>query len=224
MPAQRGADVVTGRRGQSLDELIVGMDEPGALAAIQSRLDAGEDPATLLAECRTGMERVGRLYEERIYFISALILAGEIFEEAAELLVPRMQARPGQPASCKMVIATVRGDIHDIGKNIVISLLDAEGFEMVDLGVNVPAEEITAAVERERPDMLGLSSLLTSGYVSMKEAITLVRERTAVWERRLPIVVGGAPLDQTASDEVGADAWCDDAATGLKIIRSLRAC
>jgi len=120
-----------------------------------------------------------------------------------------------------MVIATVRGDIHDIGKNIVISLLDAEGFEMVDLGVNVPAGDIADAVERERPDMLGLSSLLTSGYASMKETIALVRARTAVRERPLPIIVGGAPLDQTASDEVGADAWCDDAATGLRIIRSL---
>ena len=223
MLTQRGVDRVTARPGQSIDELIVRMDEPGALAAVQTRLEAGEDPAALLAECRTGMERVGRLYEEGTYFISALILAGEIFEEAAELLVPRLQTQPARSQFCKMVIATVRGDIHDIGKNIVIALLDAEGFAMVDLGVNVPAEEIAAAVERERPDILGLSSLLTSGYVSMKDAIILVRERTAVWERRLPVIVGGAPLDQTASDEVGADAWCDDFATGLRIIRSLRA-
>jgi methanogenic corrinoid protein MtbC1 len=212
---------VTAKRGQSLDELIVRMDEPGALAALQDRLDAGEDPTALLAECRTGMERVGRLYEEGTYFISALILAGEIFEEAAELLVPRLQSRAAGPASCKMVIATVRGDIHDIGKNIVITLLDAEGFEMVDLGVNVPAEEIADAVERERPHILGLSSLLTSGYASMKDTIALVRERTTSWESPLPIVIGGAPVDQTASDQVGADAWCDDAASGLMVVRSL---
>jgi len=212
---------MTAKRRQSLDELIVSMDEPGALAALKNRLGAGEDPTALLAECRTGMERVGRLYEEGTYFISALILAGEIFEEAAELLVPRLQSRPAGPASCKMVIATVRGDIHDIGKNIVITLLDAEGFEMVDLGVNVPAEDIAAAVERERPNILGLSSLLTSGYASMKDTITLVRERADAGEHRLPIVVGGAPLDQVASDEVGADAWCDDAARGLDVVRSL---
>ena len=205
----------------TLDELIVRMDERGAIDAVRRRLDAGEDPALLLAECRLGMERVGKLYEQGTYFISALIMAGEIFREAAEILVPREEAAAHGPLEHKMVIATVRGDIHDIGKNIVVALLDAEGFEMVDLGVNVPAEQIVDAVERERPDLLGLSSLLTTGYDAMRQTIAIVRERTSGWERRLPIVIGGAPVDQTASDQVGADAWCDDAARGLDVVLAL---
>ncbi len=205
----------------TLDELIVRMDERGAIAAIRRRLEAGVDPATLLAECRMGMERVGKLYEEGTYFISALIMAGEIFREAAEILVPRGEISAHAAREHSMVIATVRGDIHDIGKNIVIALFDAEGYEVVDLGVNVPPGQIADAVERMRPDVLGLSSLLTTGYDSMKQTIALVRERTSGWERRLPIVIGGAPVDQTASDQVGADAWCDDASRGLSVVRAL---
>jgi methanogenic corrinoid protein MtbC1 len=205
----------------TLDELIVRMDERGAIGDVHRRLEAGEDPATLLAECRVGMERVGRLYESGTYFISALIMAGEIFREAAEILVPSREISTHAVREHSMVIATVRGDIHDIGKNIVVALFDAEGYDMVDLGVNVPVEQIAAAVERERPDVLGLSSLLTTGYESMKRTIALVRERTSSWERRLPIVIGGAPVDQTSSDQVGADAWCDDGSRGLEIVQSL---
>ena len=197
------------------------MDERGAIAAVRHRLWAGEEPTTVLAECRMGMERVGKLYEEGAYFISALIMAGEIFREAADILVPRAEISAHAEREHSMVIATVRGDIHDIGKSIVITLFDAESYDMVDLGVNVPAEQIADAVERERPDLLGLSSLLTTGYDSMRQTIALVRERTSSWERRLPIVIGGAPVDQTASDQVGADAWCDDATLGLEVVRAL---
>jgi methanogenic corrinoid protein MtbC1 len=212
---------VTSTPETTLDELIVQMDERGTIAAIGRRLEAGDDPAILLAECRMGMERVGRLYEEGTYFISALIMAGEIFREAGEILVPREEIATHVPREHGMVIATVRGDIHDIGKNIVIALFEAGGYDMVDLGVNVPPEQIADAVERERPDVLGLSSLLTTGYDSMKQTIALVRERTSSWERRLPVVIGGAPVDQTASEQVGADAWCDDAARGLDVVRAL---
>jgi dimethylamine corrinoid protein len=213
--------VTGGHQTTTLDDLIVQMDERGVIEAIRRRLAAGEDAAILFAECRIGMERVGKLYEEGTYFISALIMAGEIFREAGEILVPRDETLAHAPREHSMVIATVRGDIHDIGKNIVIALFDSEGFDMVDLGVNVPPDQIADAVERERPDALGLSSLLTTGYDSMKQTIALVRERTSSWERRLPIVIGGAPVDQTASEQVGADAWCDDAARGLGVVRAL---
>ena len=115
-----------------------------------------------------------------------------------------------------MVIATVRGDIHDIGKNIVIALLDADGFTLVDLGVNVAPEQIAETVERERPDVLGLSCLLTSGYEAMRETIELVREQSAAWHPHLPIVIGGAAVDEMVKERLGADAWCTDAARGLR--------
>jgi len=217
--------------GDSLDELIVRMDERGALAQIRERLGAGEDPAVLVGECRTGMERVGRLFEEGTYFISALIMAGEIIREAAELLYPRIGAAQAGTATgggatagsggAKMVIATVRGDIHDIGKNIVVALLDAEGFTMVDLGVNVTPEAVAEAVERERPDVLGLSCLLTSGYEALRETIDLVRRQSSAWHPHLPVVLGGAAVDGMVSDRLGADGWCVDAARGLDFVRAL---
>jgi len=208
---------------ERLDELIVRMDERGALAQIRERLGAGEDPAALVEECRTGMERVGRLYEEGTYYISALIMAGEIIREATELLIPRLTAARQETGAGKMVIATVRGDIHDIGKNIVIALLDADGFAMVDLGVNVAPEQIADTVERERPDVLGLSCLLTSGYEALRQTIELVREQSTTWHPHLPIVLGGAAVDEMVKERLGADAWCDDAARGLGVVRALLA-
>ena len=206
---------------ERLDELIVRMDERAALAQIRERLDAGDDPAALVAECRMGMERVGRLYEEGTYYISALIMAGEIIREATELLIPRIAVTRSGAGGGKMVIATVRGDIHDIGKNIVIALLDADGFTMVDLGVNVAPEQIAEAVERERPDVLGLSCLLTSGYEALRETIDIVRRQSAAWHPHLPIVLGGAAVDAMVNERLGADGWCDDAARGLDSVRSL---
>jgi methanogenic corrinoid protein MtbC1 len=199
------------------------MDERGALARIRERLDAGEDPAALVEECRTGMERVGHLYEDGTYYISALIMAGEIIREATELLIPRLTETREESGGGKMVIATARGDIHDIGKNIVIALLDADGFAMVDLGVNVPPEQIAETVERERPDVLGLSCLLTSGYEALRETIELVREQSAAWHPHLPIVLGGAAVDEMVKERLGADAWCVDAARGLGVVRALLA-
>ena len=208
---------------ETLDELIVRMDERGALAQIRERLDEGEDPAVLVEECRTGMERVGHLYEEGTYYISALIMAGEIIREATELLIPRLTETREETGGGKMVIATVRGDIHDIGKNIVIALLDAEGLTMVDLGVNVAPERIAEAVELERPDVLGLSCLLTSGYEALRETIQLVREQSAAWHPHLPIVLGGAAVDEMVKERTGADGWCTDAARGLGVVRALLA-
>ena len=214
---------MTSPPGERLDDLIVRMDERGALAQIRERLDAGEDPAVLVEECRTGMERVGHLYQDGTYYISALIMAGEIIREATELLIPRLTATRRDTGGGRMVIATVRGDIHDIGKNIVIALLDAEGLTLVDLGVNVPPEQIAEAVERERPDVLGLSCLLTSGYEALRETIELVREQSEAWHPHLPIVLGGAAVDEMVKERLGADAWCVDAARGLGVVRALLA-
>lgn len=209
------------RRETSLAELIVSMDERGSLAAIRRRLDAGDDPALLMEECRDGVEQVGRLYEGGKYFISALIMAGEIFREAAQILVPRLEMPARREHPRTFVIATVKGDIHDIGKNIMSTLLDAHGFAVVDLGVDVSPERIAQTVDEVRPDILGLSCLLTSGLESMAKTVIAVRARTATWDRRLPIVIGGAPIDRTACEQTGADGWCSDAVNGIAVVESL---
>ena len=212
---------MTAPSSSGLTASIVGMDQRGSLGAIRERLAAGEDPRRLMEECRAGMEQVGKMYESGEYFVSALIMAGEIFRQAADILLPLMTAteRPQDPR--KAVIATVKGDIHDIGKNIAVTLLEARGFTVVDLGVDVEPELIADAVVAERPDVLGLSCLLTTGFETLRETIELARARTADWERRLPVVIGGTAIDQHAAEHAGADGWCTDAADGMAVVHSL---
>jgi methanogenic corrinoid protein MtbC1 len=204
-----------------LTGLIVGMDQQGSLGAIRERLAAGEDPHRLMEECRAGMEQVGRMYESGEYFVSALIMAGEIFRQAADILLPLVTVEEPAQDARKAVIATVRGDIHDIGKNIVVTLLEARGFTVVDLGVDADPEVVADAIVAERPDVLGLSCLLTTGFEAMRETVTLVRERSADWEQRLPVVIGGTAIDQHAAEYAGADGWCTDAAEGIAVLQSL---
>jgi len=203
----------------SIADLIVAMDERAALATIRRRLEAGAAPVELLEECTAGIRRVGELYEEGTFFISALIMAGEIFREAAEILIPLLE-QPARLANAgTFVIATVKGDIHDIGKNIATTLLDAHGFHVIDLGVDVDPELVVEAVVRHRPDVLGLSCLLTTGFDNLASTIALVRNRTATWPHPVPVVIGGAALTQNVSDRVGADGWCTDAAQGMDVVR-----
>ena len=201
--------------------LIVGMDQRGSLAAIRQRLAGGEDPDRLMEECRAGMEQVGKMYERGEYFVTALIMAGEIFRQAADLLLPLMTATERPQDSRRVVIATVKGDIHDIGKNIVVTLLEARGFTVVDLGVDVDAEVIAETVVAECPDVLGLSCLLTTGFEALRVTIGLVRERTADREPRVPVVIGGTAIDQRTAAYAGADGWCTDAADGIAVIQTL---
>jgi methanogenic corrinoid protein MtbC1 len=210
-------------RDESLTELIVQMDERGSLLALRERLDAGAEPLALMEECRLGMERVGELYERGTYFISALIMAGEIFREAAEILLPRLETPQRARDAGTVVMATVKGDIHDIGKNIVITLLESRGLEVIDLGVDVPAKRIADTVVDRRPDLLGLSCLLSAGFESMATTIALVRTQTADWPRPLPIVIGGAPVDENVCERAGADGWSANAATGMDVVRGLLA-
>jgi methylmalonyl-CoA mutase cobalamin-binding domain/chain len=204
-----------------LTRLIVDMDQRGSLDAIRERLAAGDDPGRLMDECRVGMERVGEMYERGEYFVTALIMAGEIFRQAAGILLPRMTESATPQSAHKVVIATVRGDIHDIGKNIVVTLLEARGFSVVDLGVDVGPEAVAEAVAAERPDVLGLSCLLTTGFEALRETIALVREQSLAGDQRVPVVIGGTAIDQRTADHTGADGWCADAAAGMAVIAGL---
>ena len=205
----------------SIADLIVAMNERTALGAIRRRLDAGEAPITLIGECAEGIARVGKLYEDGTFFISALIMAGEIFREAAEILIPLLEQPTRLANAGSFVIATVQGDIHDIGKNIATTLLDAHGFRVTDLGVDVAPQRVADAVEQQRADVLGLSCLLTTGFGGLSATIALVRERTVGWSHPVPIVIGGAALTQDVSDKVGADGWCTDAARGMAVVQRL---
>jgi methylmalonyl-CoA mutase cobalamin-binding domain/chain len=139
------------------------------------------------------------------------------------MLLPLLTAPTRERSAGTFLIATVKGDIHDIGKNIAATLLDTRGFDVVDLGVDTAPEHVAAAVVSARPEILGLSCLLTGVFDSMHQTIAMVRERTASWPRRLPVIIGGAPLSQAVCDRVGADGWCTDVAEGVAIIDDLLA-
>jgi methanogenic corrinoid protein MtbC1 len=164
---------------------------------------------------------VGKRYEEGEYFISGLIMSGEIFREVMEILQPHMVTIP-EPASLgKVLIGTVAGDIHDIGKNIVSLLLSCYGFSVVDLGTNVPETEFAKKVVEVGPDIVGLSGLLTVSIERMKTTVSVLRTISVVHDLKFPIVIGGAIMNESACRYVGADYWVNDASTGIALFKRL---
>ena len=155
---------------EQLARAISNLDERAVTELVQESLNAGNDPPAIMAACREGMIRVGRRYETGEYYVSDLIMAGEIFKQANSLLSAGLMAGAA-PGNCAVVIGTVQGDIHDIGKDIVVSLLCANGYRVTDLGVNVPPDRFVAAVKETGAVIVGLSGLLTTAYAAMKATV-----------------------------------------------------
>jgi methanogenic corrinoid protein MtbC1 len=216
--------MTTTDRGLSvLATMVAEFDEEGAQALVRWRLEEGEDPMVLLDECRDGVKVVGKKYEEGQYYISALIMAGEVLRGVLEIIAPAMDRDDRAGAHGTMLICTVEGDIHDVGKEIAVTLLRAHRIEVVDLGVNVSPARVADAVAELDPGVVGLSGLLTEAFRSMQRTVAAVRERTADWERPVPIILGGTPMTQDVCDFTGADRWCTDAVEGARIVRELLA-
>ncbi len=202
----------------SLAARIAALDEQGALDAVNARIAAGDDPLAIIEECQLGMRWVGEHYQSGKYFISGLIMAGEIFREAMVALGPLLPPETEDARHGSVLIATVRGDIHDLGKNIVIMMLRSYGIVVHDLGVDVPPDEIVRKAGELQPDIIGLSGLLTVATEGMKTTIDAVR---AAEEElgRVPIIIGGGIVDEHTSQWTGADYWADDASRGVRLIR-----
>jgi methanogenic corrinoid protein MtbC1 len=209
---------------ESQDQLVqylTDLEENAVLDLVRQRLASGEDPLKLITACKDGMELVGKRYEEGQYFISGLIMSGEIFREVMEIIQPHMVAIPEPDYVGKVLIGTVAGDIHDIGKNITSLLLSCYGFKVVDLGVNVPEAEFAKKVVEGRPDIVGLSGLLTVSIERMKTTVTVLRTISVVHDFKFPIVIGGAIMNESACRYVGADYWVSDAMTGIALFKRL---
>jgi len=199
------------------------LDEVGVLERIRRRLEAGDDPLRLMAECQEGVRQVGLLYEERRYFVSGLIMAGEILRQVVELLEPAMARRPAGPSSGTVLLGTVQGDIHDIGKNVVHMLLRSNGFKVVDLGVDVAPEAFVAGAREVRPQVVALSGLLSIAFDAMRDTVSLLRAELA-GEGTLPAtLIGGGMVDEKVWRYVGADHWAPDATGGLALCQKLTA-
>lgn len=191
--------------GGDLVKLLADLKEKEALNLVQERLDAGDEPMDILQEARKAMEIVGKRYDECTYFIPDLVYSGKILEAITEMVKVRIPKTSDTKSSGKVLMGTVAGDIHDIGKNIVTFLLDVNGFHVLDLGVDVPAHKFVEAIKEFEPDVVGLSCLLTLAFDSMKETILTIKE--AGLRDKVKIMIGGGVVDSGVVDYVKADAY-----------------
>lgn len=204
-----------------LSALIAELEEETVLALVQERLAAGDDPLQIIEACNAGMRVVGQKYENGEYFVSGLIMAGEIFREVVELVQPLLEKRADGKSSGLVLIGTVSGDIHDIGKNMLGMLLACYGFTVIDLGVDVPPDDFAAKAIEIQPDLVGLSGLITASFEKMKETVTVLREKATAAGVSFPILIGGGMIDGQVARYVGADYWEKDAMGGVRLCQEL---
>ena len=181
---------------------------------VEEALSLNIDPLKILDCVSKGLDEVGRKYESGEYFLMELILAGNLASEVTNMLRPYLKAKR-KISRGKVVIGTVEGDLHDIGKNIVISMLSSAGFEVIDLGVDVSAEKFIDAVKKEKPDILAMSCLLTVGLPHMREVIEKLKEEGL--RDKVKVMVGGRPVTPEYAREIGADAYGADAVDAVNI-------
>jgi len=182
----------------------VGELDEDAAKEILERVDNPEDALKAMQACQQGMEIVGSLFEEGEYFVGDLIYAGELMQDAVQILKPYLAGEQSDAVG-RMLFCTVKDDLHDIGKNIVRSLLEASGMEVVDLGVDVPAEKIVQTVKEQNLKIVALSGVLTLAINSMKATVDALK--AAGLRDEVKVIIGGAPVTQEANDIVCADAW-----------------
>jgi len=199
-----------------LTTAMADIDADRTLDACREALAAGISPATVVDALSEGMHIIGERFESKEYFLSELIMASEIMNETQEIVRPHFKVGQVKRRG-RVVIGTVEGDLHDIGKNIVASLLSSAGLEVIDLGVNVPAEKFVQAVRDVKPDALGLSALLRATVPEMRNVIEALRK--AGLREKVKIVVGGLPLNEEYARRLGADYYAEDAWKGVEIIR-----
>ncbi|MGQ9675340.1 MAG: cobalamin-dependent protein [Chloroflexota bacterium] len=189
-----------------------------ATELVDKSIKSGADPLELLEECRAGMETVGKLYSAGEYFLSELILSASFFKKAAAALEPLLLQKKSEASLGAVVIGTPKGDIHDIGKNIVATLFKAAGFEVHDLGVDVPVEAFVARVAETDARVVAMSALITPTFESMKAVVDALKERR-LRDGRF-VIIGGGPTTTAVRDYVGADAWSLDPTAGVELCAS----
>lgn len=205
--------------GRIADALAT-IDKDAVLSTVKDAIHRNEDPLGLIEELRLGLELVGDNFEKGKYFLFQLIMAGEIFKDAAALIVPKIRERYGNVRKRgKFLIGTVAGDIHDLGKNIVATLLECAGFEVVDLGVDVPADVFVEKIEEHKPQIVGMSGLLTASIDQMENTIVAL-EKAGVRKEVKVVVGGGIVGEKWVKGKIRADAATTSAVEGVKIAES----
>ncbi len=204
---------------RQLVDALAEMREEEAIGLARSMLDDGVDPLRVLELCREGMEIVGKRFEEGEYFLPELMLGGEMLEAIGALAKPLVAKAPGGPAKThgRVLIGTVQGDLHDIGKNIVTFMLDVNGFEVKDLGIDVPAATFVEAIREFQPVVIGLSGFLTLAFDAMRDTVGAI-EAAGLREGR-KIMIGGGQVDEAVRSHAGADAYGGNAMAAVALCR-----
>ncbi len=196
----------------SLAVAVSELDDEQALALVKTRLESGVDPLSIIANLQEGMTEVGMRFETGDYFLSELVLAGEIMREIMEELEPLLEGTT-QEFKGNVVVGTVKGDVHDLGKNIVVMLLKGAGYNVIDLGVDVSTEKFINAITEYKAPLVGMSVLLTACQDGMKETIQVIRTSGL----DIKIVIGGNYVDEIVKNNVGADFVANNASDAVKI-------
>jgi len=199
-----------------LSSALANLEEDKVNQLIKQELGPGKDAMGVLTELRKGMDEVGQRYKKGEYFLSELIVSGEIFKEAMKAIEPSLKKGSGGPAT-KIVIGTVKGDIHNIGKDIVATLLKGAGFDVYDLGIDVPVKAFIDKVVETKATIVGMSGLLTPSFGSMKETVDALKE--AGLRDKVKVIIGGGVVTELVKRHTDADAFTDDAMDGIETIK-----
>lgn len=204
---------------QDIFSAIVDGKAPVVQAKVNEALEGGQEPGVILNEAMiAAMREVGRRFEKGTYYVPEMLISARAMKQGLAILAPHLRAAQVQSAG-KVVAGTVRGDLHDIGKNLVCVMLQGSGFEIVDLGTNVPPEKFVNAVRNDGAKIVALSALLTTTMPAMRDTIAALEQ--AGLRSQVKIIVGGAPVTQEYAQEIGADGFAPDASRAVALAQSL---
>lgn len=202
---------------QQLIDAIAEMREEDALELVREMAESGVQPLVILNDVKTAMDIIGQRYEAGVYFLPELVLAGEMMNQIMEMVKPSLTESAAEEHLGKVLIGTVKGDIHDIGKDIVSFMLKVSGFEILDLGVDVPAQKFAEAVQAFQPQVVALSGFLTLAFDEMKATIAAIEK--AGLRDQVKIMIGGGQIDEAVKEFTGADAYGKDAMAAVKLAK-----
>lgn len=202
---------------QELIDAFIDMREADVLRLTHELLEHGAQPLEILEACKDALEVIGQRFEEGQAFVPELVMSGEMMNEVKAIVKPQIEQEASAERLGRVLMGTVDGDIHDIGKDVVVFMLDANGFEVIDLGVDVAPATFVEKIRETQPDVVGLSGLLTLAFDSMKATVDTIRE--AGLREKVKIMIGGAPVDDHVREYAGADAWGKDAMEAVALAK-----
>ncbi len=202
---------------KDLINTLANLKEEEALKIVEDRLSAGEEPLKILDDARRAVEIVGKRFSDSEYFIPDLVYSGEILKRITDMVKPKIAKGAEVKRLGKVIVGTVAGDIHDIGKDIVVFMLDVNGFEVLDLGIDVPAQKFVETIKETGSSVVGLSGFLTLAFQSMKDTVGAIKE--AGLRNKVKIMIGGGQIDEQVKGFTGADAYGKDAMEAVKLAK-----